>query len=211
MSVATQHRPQKHCINHIIVLRNINILSHTITGTSLHLSSHAYHERISRPQHIMAQLADWNPMLHQWTATPPKNAVHAFPHANPADDATIHQALELYISSISSPSLDSTSAVSQETTTSFSPEDEEDIWLAMTFDDFNQGIPEDDKPPPSMDTEANNAGSKPVTGKTWPISRERRCQDRPVSGIILNTSRTRFPQGGSHRQDGWHDRILHGT
>ena len=33
-------------------LRNINILSRTITDTYLHLLSHAYHQRTSRPQYI---------------------------------------------------------------------------------------------------------------------------------------------------------------
>ena len=51
-AVATQHQPREHCINDIIIPRNINILSHTITDTYLHLSSHAYHQRTSRPQHI---------------------------------------------------------------------------------------------------------------------------------------------------------------
>ena len=162
-SVATQHQPREHCINDIIVPRNINILSHTITGTSLHPSSHAYHQRISRPQHIMAQSADSNPTPCQWAApaqhaTSPGNAVHEPPHSNPAVDATIHQASGPEISSITSPTLDSTSPVARGTTTGFSPEDEENVWLAamtMTFDNFYQGIPEDDKPPSSMDTEAN--------------------------------------------------------
>ena len=51
-SVAIQHQPREHCINDIIILRNINTLSHTIMNTYSHLSSHAYHQRISRSRHI---------------------------------------------------------------------------------------------------------------------------------------------------------------
>ena len=118
----------------------------------------------------MAQSTDSNPAPHQLAApaqhaTLPENGIQEPSQANPADDATINQESEPKVSSTTRPTLDSTSPVIWRTTTGITAEDEEDMWLAMTFDDFYQGIPSDDKPPPSKDTEANNAESKPVTNK----------------------------------------------
>ena len=92
---------------------NINILSHTTPDTYLHLSSHAYHQRTSWPQHIMAQSADPNPTHHQRatparTATPPDNMTRKLPQTNPAglaEDATIYWASRLEVSPIADPHL----------------------------------------------------------------------------------------------------------
>ena len=166
----------------------------------------------------MAQSAVSNPTPHQRIApaqhaTPPENAIHELPHANPADDATIHQASEPKILSTTSSTLDSTSPVVRGTTTGITAEDEEDMWLAMTmtFDGFYQGISEDDKLPPSKDTEANNAGSKPVTSKPGQSHENVDVRIDEFRELFLTPLTRRFPQGGSHRQNRRYDRILHGT